>query len=264
MTSVHRFASVVPSAASVARAKQGRRVAACVPARDEAATIEHVVAVCVDLADAGVLDEVIVVDDHSLDDTAARAQLLGATVIENQEPPGKGEALRCAISRTGADIVVFLDADVRNFDERFVTGLVAPLLADGRLQLVKASYRRPLDGRIDEGGRVTELAARPLLTRFFPELALVTQPLAGECAVRRSVLDDIVLADGYGIELGLLIDVYRHFGADAIAEVDLGERVHRNRPLHELRPHAHAALAAVLDRVGSSLSTTGGLTWQHS
>lgn len=264
MSPIRRFAGVVPSAATVARAKGGHRVAACIPARDEAATIEPVVAVCIQLASAGVLDEVIVVDDHSVDDTGARARSLGATVVANHESPGKGEALRRAISHTGADILVFLDADVRNFGERFVTGLVAPLLADDTVQLVKASYRRPLDGRLDEGGRVTELAARPLLTRFFPDLALVTQPLAGECAVRRGVLDDVVLADGYGIELGLLIDVYRRFGGDAIAEVDLGERVHRNRPLHELRPHAHAALAAVLDRVAPSLSTTGGLTWQHS
>jgi glucosyl-3-phosphoglycerate synthase len=114
--------------------------------------------------------------------------------------------------------------------------------------MVKAGYERPLHGRAGEGGRVTELVARPLLERFFPALAGIAQPLAGEFALRREVLADIVLDDGYAIDVALLIDVYERFGRQAIVEVDLGERVHRNRPLHELRPHSRAVLDAVLTR----------------
>ena len=237
-------------------------VAVCIPARDEARTIERIVATCMRLVEAGTVGEVIVVDDHSSDDTGTRARRLGATVVETIGGPGKGEALRCAVGYADSEILVFLDADVRNFTDRFVVDLVTPLRRDRSLQLVKAAYRRPLDGRMDEGGRVTELVAKPLLARFFPGLAAIRQPLAGECALRRSVLEDVLLADGYAIELALLIDVYERYGIDAIAEVDLGARVHRNRPLHELRPHAHAALDAVIERVASL--RTGGNPWQVS
>jgi glucosyl-3-phosphoglycerate synthase len=195
------------------------------------------------------LDSVVVVDDHSTDATARRARRAGATVLVNHGGPGKGQALRWAVGQVDADVLVFLDADVANFSDRFVCGLAAPLLADPVIQLVKPAYRRPLDGRPDEGGRVTELLARPLLERSFPDLAVLAQPLAGECAVRRSALGGITLADGYGIEIGLLIDVARRFGMAAIAEVDLGIRVHRNRPLAELGPHARAVLDAVMTRV---------------
>src|SRR2546427_8815247 len=121
--------------------------------------------------------------------------------------------------------------------------------------MVKAGYERPLHGRAGEGGRVTELVARPLLERFFPDLAGVAQPLAGEFALRREVLADIALDDGYAIDIALLIDVYERFGREAIVEVDLGERIHRNRPLHELRPHSRAVLDAVLTRALSPPTT---------
>ena len=241
----------------MATLKGGLTVAACVPARNETTTIEPIVATCTALADAGLLDEVVIVDDGSTDDTGARARRAGARVVRNHEGEGKGQALRCGLAQTRSDIVVFLDADVANFSGRFVTRLVAPLLERERTQLVKAAYRRPLDGRADEGGRVTELLARPLLERFFPELAHIAQPLAGECAVRRSALEAAPLADGYGIEIGLLIDIYTCFGVAAIAEADLDERVHRNRPLHELRPHAREVLEAVLSRAGLASKREG-------
>src|SRR5204862_7074246 len=130
----------------------------------------------------------------------------------NPSPPGKGQALSCAVAYTTADLLVFLDADVRNFSVDFVVDIAAPLLHNAETQLVKACYRRPLHGRPDEGGRVTGLVARPLLERFFPELARVGRPLAGECAVRRSAVEALRLDDGYGIEIGLLIDIYRRFG----------------------------------------------------
>ena len=235
--------------ADVVTAKGGRTIAACIPARDEAATIASVLAVCGWLCDAGVVDEVVVVDDHSTDTTAAVARTMGASVVPNGGAPGKGQALRTAVAASTADVLVFLDADVVNFNDRFVADLVLPLLTDPGLQLVKAAYRRPLHGRSGEGGRVTELLARPLLERWFPELAGFDQPLAGECAIRRQALDGLALADGYGIEIGLLIDVYRRYGIGALAEVDLGERVHRNRPLADLRPHTRAVLDAVMARV---------------
>ena len=236
-------------------AKAGQRIAACVPARNEETTIASIIEQVAHLRAACLVDEVVVVDDGSTDMTSAEARAAGATVVTNRSGTGKGQALRTGLAATDADMLVFLDADVTNFTPRFVTDLVAPLLRDATLQLVKATYRRPLDGRAGEGGRVNELVARPLLRRFFPALANLTQPLSGECAIRRSAMEHLVLADGYGIEIGLLIDVYRNHGMDAIAEIDLGERVHRNRPLRELRPHADDVLAAVLAR--TDCHTTG-------
>lgn len=238
----------VAEVAALVATKQGG-IAVCIPARDEAATIGAVVRTVDALRAAGLVDDLLVVDDGSGDATAALARQAGATVVPSVGGPGKGQALTTAVTATDADIVVFLDADVRNISPRYVTDLVAPLLADPALQLVKGTYRRPCDGRADEGGRVTELLARPLLRRFVPELADVGQPLAGECAVRRTVLDEVDLADGYGIEMGLLLDVHRRFGRAAICDVDLGERIHRNRPLAQLRPHADDILTAFFARV---------------
>jgi glucosyl-3-phosphoglycerate synthase len=225
-----------------------RRIAVCIPARDEAPTVGGVVDAVVHLQASGFVSEIVVVDDQSTDATAAHARAAGARVIASPLGPGKGEALRCAVSAIDADVFVFLDADVTSYSPDFVGALVAPL-ADLGVQLVKPAYRRSLNGRADEGGRVTELLARPLLRRFFPALATVNQPLAGETAIRREALDDLTIANGYGIEIGMLIDVYRRYGRDAIGEVDLGERVHRNRPLRELRTHADDVLGAVLARV---------------
>jgi glucosyl-3-phosphoglycerate synthase len=233
-------------------------IAVCIPARDEAATIGAIVRTVGTLRAAGLVDELLVVDDGSRDATAAIAGASGATVVPSGTGPGKGQALATAVAASESGILVFLDADVANFSARFVTALVAPLVAKPHLQLVKGAYRRACGGRADEGGRVTELLARPLLRRFFPELADLAQPLAGECAVRRSALEGVELEDGYGVEVALLIDVCHRFGSGAIAEADLGERVHRNRPLLELRSHADEVLAAVLDRTGPEAGHRGG------
>ena len=151
-----------------------------------------------------------------------------------------------ALAEARGDILVFLDADVENFGPHFVTGLLGPLLTDDDVALVKGFYERPLRGRSPGGGRVTELVARPAIDLLFPDLAGVRQPLAGETAAPRSVLEKTGLDPGYGIELGLLIDVADRFGVEAVAQVDLGVRIHRNRPLAELRHEA----TDVLPRAG--------------
>lgn len=236
------------------------KVAVCIPARDEAGTVGAVAGRMATLRADGVVHDLVVVDDRSVDATARIAAEAGAKVVSIAAGAqgGKGAALRRAVEATDSDLLVFLDADVINIDSRFVTALVAPLLADPVVQLVKPAYRRPLNGVPNEGGRVTELLARPLLRRFRPDLAaLVDQPLAGETAIRRSALAELHLADGYAIEIALLLDVYDRFGRDAIAQVHLGERVHRNRPLRELRPCADDVLAAVLERVDQKAAGDG-------
>jgi glucosyl-3-phosphoglycerate synthase len=239
--------------ASLAEAKAGRRIAVCIPARNEAATVGAVVDTIVTelTGPHGVplVDEVVVVDDGSTDQTADVAARAGARVVAGEPGRGgKGQAMRTALAATDGDLVAFVDADVTNFGSHFVTGLLGPLLADGTVALVKGFYDRPLHGAPDGGGRVTELMAKPVIDLLFPHLAGVAQPLAGETAAPRWVLDKCPLADGYAVELALLIDVATHFGVGPIAQVDLGVRVHRNRPLSELRPQATDILRAALAR----------------
>ncbi len=251
-TAVLRVSGTNPSAAT--------SVAVCIPARNEAVTIGAIVRSVARLRDGGTVDDLVVVDDGSTDGTVAVARAAGARVVSTDGGPGKGQALQRAVAETTADILVFLDADVVNFTERYVTALTSALLADPGLKLVKGAYGRPLHGQPGEGGRVTELLARPLLERFFPELATVTQPLSGECALTRDLAEQLCLEDGYGIEIGALIDTYLAYGRRAIAEVALGgERVHRNRPLRELSVHARDVLAAVLARTGTAVPEAAGL-----
>ena len=223
-------------------------VAVVVPARDEAATVGDVVA---SLLDEPLVTEVVVADDGSTDGTATVAASAGARVVAVPAgPAGKGTAIRAGLSATAAEIVVFCDADLRSPAGPFARALVAPLLADPAILLVKGRYRRSLDGRPDEGGRLTALLARPLLAALAPDLAHVEQPLGGETAARRSLRDALELEPGYGVEVGLLLDAAALAGAGAIAQVDLGARVHRNRPLAELEPMAGEVLRAVLRRRG--------------
>ncbi|HYH50876.1 MAG TPA: glycosyltransferase [Acidimicrobiia bacterium] len=229
-------------------------VAVCIPARNEAGTIGSIVGCLAPLLGDGTIDDLLVVDDGSTDGTGAIALKAGARVVPGREGPGKGQAMRQAVAATTAELLVFLDGDVVNFSAGYVTGLISALIDDPGLKLVKAAYRRPLHGRSQEGGRVTELVARPLLEQFFPELADISQPLAGECAVTRDAAERLRFEDGYGVEIGMLIDTFLSHGRSAIAEVEVvGERVHRNRPLGELRVHARHVLTAVLSRAGASL-----------
>ena len=235
-------------------AAQRLSAVAVVPARDEAATITGVVGPLLDeLVTAGVLAEVVVVDDGSEDRTAAVAAAAGARVVPVPAAPhhgGKGAALHVGLAATTADLVVYLDADLRGFDPDVATRLLEPLADDPAAQLVKGSWRRPLGEDPDGGGRVNELVARPLLARLFPHLAWVRQPLAGEYAGRRTCLEALPFCEGWAVDLGLLLDVAAAHGPDAIHQVELGTRLHRNRSLAALRGHADAVLAVALDRAG--------------
>jgi glucosyl-3-phosphoglycerate synthase len=254
-----RYSCTQFDAATLAGAKGDRRISVCIPARDEAATVGTVVAAIVGTltgVTGGVplVDEVLVVDDGSTDGTADLARQAGAVVVPAEpgitgpRPGSKGQAMRTAVEMANGDLIVFVDADVTNFGPHFVTGLLGPLLVDDSINLVKGYYQRPLHGAPDGGGRVTELVAKPIIDLLFPDLAGILQPLAGETAAPRSVLEKCGLADGYQVELALLIDVAADFGAETIAQVDLGVRAHRNRPLSELRPQATDILRTALAR----------------
>ncbi len=224
------------------RVKGPTTVSVVIPARDEESTVGAIVTSIRDTLarPAGLVDEVIVVDSRSADRTAAVAQAAGARVVSQEDqtrglPPmhGKGDALWSGLAAASGQLVAFVDADVQPFHPHFVTGLIGPLLTDPSLSFVKGFYHRPLQSggysEPDGGGRVTELVARPLLNLFWPELAGFVQPLAGESAGRRDVLARVPFVSGYGVEIAMLIDLLALVGLDALAQVDLGERVHRNQ-----------------------------------
>lgn len=244
-------------------AKGTTTVSLVVPARNEAATVGDVVTrVRERLVDtAALLDEVVVIDSDSTDGTAQAAADAGAVVHRAAEirpdlgwAPGKGEAMWKSLFVTRGDVLVFMDADLREWDTHFVPGLLGPLLTDPQVALVKGFYERPLDvegGGPYDGGRVTELVARPLIALAFPELAGLVQPLAGEWAVRRDVFASLSVPTGYAVELAALVDTLRARGADAIAQVDLGRRSHRHQSLADLGAMATQLLAAAARRTGT-------------
>ena len=249
-------------AADLAGAKGGQTVSVCLPARDEAGTVGPIVsAICTELVDrTGLVDEVLVVDDHSTDATAREAADAGARVVrasevlpEHGEGHGKGEALWKSLHASRGDLVVWVDADIRRFDPGFVTGLLGPLLRHPDVAFVKGYYDRPLGDDGAGGGRVTELVARPIVALLHPELAPVVQPLAGEYGGRRELLEQLAFVEGYGVDLALLVDVARLSGIESMAQVDLGVRHHRNRTLDELGPQALAVLHAALRRADPDL-----------
>jgi glucosyl-3-phosphoglycerate synthase len=243
------------------QAARAESVSVCVPAREEAATIARVVGPLIGLRAAGLIDQVVVLDDDSRDATGSIAAGLGAEVHRPAEllsgfgpVLGKGDAMWRSLTVLTGDIVCFVDADSEDFAEHFVRGLVGPLICEPGVQFVKGFYRRPFKNAADDvdptgGGRVTELTARPLLAAFYPELAGVRQPLAGEIAARRELLDRMAFCTGYAVEMGLLLDVWAEVGIDALAQVDLDARQNRHQQLEALTPMAAAVLAAVTRRL---------------
>jgi glucosyl-3-phosphoglycerate synthase len=175
---------------------------------------------------------------------------VGDVLPEAGPGSGKGNAMWKSLFACTGDLVCWVDADIRNFAPHFVSGLLGPLLTQPETGFVKGFYRRPLHGEPHGGGRVTELVARPLISALFPHLARFVQPLAGEYAGRREVLDAVPFVEGWGVELGLLVDVSQRFGIGAVDQVDLGVREHRNRPLDELGPQAMAILVTALRKAG--------------
>ena len=251
------------SLAELMTAKKATRqtVSLVVPARNEAATVGAVVGrVRAALMDTvSLLDEIVVIDSDSEDDTFAVAEDAGAVAYRSCDirpdlgsQPGKGEAMWKSLFVTRGDLLVFMDADLIDWDTHFVPGLLGPLLTAPEIALVKGCYERPYtDGdaaSAHEGGRVTELVARPLIALLFPELAWLAQPLAGEWAVRRSLFETLSVPTGYAVELAALIDTARHRGAGAIAQVELGRRTHRHQSLRDLGAMATQVMAAAWAR----------------
>lgn len=242
--------------AEVAALKAGRRISVCIPCRDEAATIGSLVtALRVHAVDeSGLVDELIVVDDRSTDHTAELAAAAGATVVHIDTVherygagAGKGNVLWSSLLVSDGDVVVWLDGDVTTASARWVAELAAPLLRDPAFGLVKASYVRSTAA--GGGGRTTELVVRPMLSLLAPELAWIDQPLAGEMAVRRDVVEAIPMPQGWGVEIAMVLDVVERFGVGAVTQVDLGERRHRHRDLLDLRLQAAEVMATLLGRL---------------
>jgi glucosyl-3-phosphoglycerate synthase len=261
------------------KAKGERSISVVIPAHNEERTVGSIVATIrrhlMELTP--LVDELIVVDSRCEDATAQLASDAGAKVVSQdaitQGLPrleGKGDALWAGLAATTGDFVAFVDADLREFGPHFVTGLLGPLLTDPSVVFVKGFYHRPLTGpgvvEADGGGRVTELVARPLLNMFWPELAGFVQPLAGEYAGLRSMFEQLPFVSGYGVEIAMLIDLVELVGLDALAQVDLGHRLHRHQDNEALGRMASQILLTIWSRlqrqgiVNSSVSPSTALT----
>ncbi|MBP2583788.1 MULTISPECIES: glucosyl-3-phosphoglycerate synthase [unclassified Streptomyces] len=220
-------------------AKRNTKVSVVLPALNEEATVGDIVTVIRrELMSEAVplVDELVVIDSGSTDRTAEVAAAAGARVVARDAilpripaVPGKGEVLWRSLMVTTGDVVCFVDADLRDFSADFVSGIVGPLLTEPDVDFVKAMYDRPFGDTPGQGGRVTELVARPLLNLHWPRLAGFVQPLGGEYAARRSLLERLPFPVGYGVELGLLVDALHTVGLDALAQVDVGVRKHRHQ-----------------------------------
>jgi glucosyl-3-phosphoglycerate synthase len=250
------------SAARLVDVKGSVRVSVVLPALNEEATVGAIVAAIRRrlVERHGLVDELIVMDSGSTDGTCEAAGDAGARVVRREDVlpgfaplPGKGEVLWRSLAATSGDLLVFVDSDLRDFTPNFVTGLLGPLLTDPAVQLVKATYDRPLaHGETimpAGGGRVTELVARPLLNLYWPELAGFIQPLSGEYAARRSLLERLPFPTGYGVEIGILVDSLRLVGLDGLAQVDLARRKHRNQDISKLGRMASEILQVAMSRL---------------
>jgi glucosyl-3-phosphoglycerate synthase len=245
---------------SLLAAKSAQTVAVVLPALNEEATVGGIVErIRRDLVVRHrVVDELVVMDSGSTDATASVAAAAGACVVRRDEvlaefPPvdGKGEVLWRSLAATSSDVLVFIDSDLRDFSTSFVTGLLGPLLTDPTVQFVKATYDRPTSDGVTPagGGRVTELVARPLINMYWPDLAGFIQPLGGEYAARRWLLEQLPFPTGYGVEFGLLVDTLALVGLDAMAQVDLVRRKHRNQSVTKLGRMAAEIMQVAFDRL---------------
>ena len=241
--------------------EQGLTISLCLPTLNEEKTIgKEVVIFKSELMDRyPLLDEIAVIDSGSTDNTCQIAESFGADVYQSKDilpevgfKRGKGENLWKAIYQLKGDVIVYVDADIKNIHPRFAYGLVAPLIYRPEIKYVKAFYDRPLafsqGVRPSGGGRVTEILVRPLFSLFFPELTAIIQPLSGEYAVRREVLEQIPFPIGYGVETAHLIDVYMKFGMEAFGQTDIDQRVHRNQATRDLGRMAFGILQSFLGR----------------
>lgn len=236
----------------------GTSISCVIPTFNEASTIGGIIEKTKRelMSSVPLLDEIIVMDGGSDDGTPQCARESGAEVYIASEtgdrdvPPGKGSALWKSVIVSKGDIIVCIDGDIRDFDIRFVYGLVAPLLYDSSISFVKAFYKRPIvvDDIIlhDYGGRVTEILIRPLLSTFYPDLAKLFQPLAGEYSFRRDMISEVPFPSDYSLEIGLILGIYRKFGITPFAQVDMDIRCHRNRTVHDLGKMAFAILHVFL------------------
>ncbi|HEU0250768.1 MAG TPA: glucosyl-3-phosphoglycerate synthase [Solirubrobacteraceae bacterium] len=241
-------------------AERKHSVSVCLPARDCAVTVGEIVTTLSRLRELGAIDEIVVVDAASRDGTAQIAERAGARVLQEDELAsefgpvlGKGDAMWRALPVLSGELIVFLDADSEGFSEHFAAGLLGPLVCEQGVSFVKAYYRRPFEqdgvSLPEGGGRVNHLMARPALSLLYPDLCAVRQPLAGEVAATRELLEAVPFATGYGVEIAMLIDVWRAAGLDAIAQVDLDVHHNRHQPLSALSEMARTILATMLARL---------------
>ncbi len=244
--------------------ERGLSISLAFPSLNEEETVGKVIQTIKQalVLDVPLLDEIVLIDSNSEDRTREIAQSLDIPVYIHQSVlpqygsrRGKGEALWKSLYCTHGDIVIWLDTDIVNIHPRFAYGLIGPLLLRPNIQFVKGFYRRPLKVgdkiQAGGGGRVTELTARPLLNLFYPELSGVIQPLSGEYGGLRTALEQFSFFSGYGVEIGLLIDMLEKFGLNAIAQVDLQERIHHNQPLEALSKMSFAIIQAVIRKLES-------------
>lgn len=241
-----------------AKRATGDSVCVIIPTLNEAVNIGSTVDMVLAAQELGLVDDVLVIDSGSTDQTRQIAIARGARVVVHQEVvleagsrTGKGEALWKGLRESEGDVIIYLDADIINIAPRYITGLLGPIFDDERVALVKGCFDRPYsDSDESEGGRTTELMARPLLAAHFPELSHVVQPMGGEFSARRAILAEIPFAPDYAVDIGILIDVYLVRGLEAICQVDLGSRIHGHQDIRALGRMSASVLHAILDRVG--------------
>jgi glucosyl-3-phosphoglycerate synthase len=241
--------------------KKNLTISLCFPTLNEAQTIGKILDIVrSSIYEPGLVDEVVVIDSNSMDRTVSIVRSAGFKVVQHNKIlsscgsfPGKGDALWKSLAALKGDIIIWCDSDIMNFKPRFIYGILGPILIDDRISYVKGFYRRPL--KLDksylksEGGRVTEILVRPLLNLFYPQLSKIFQPLSGEYAGRREVLESIPFSTGYGVEVGMLLEIYERLGLEAIAQVNLKRRVHRNQPISALSKMSFGILQTFIGKL---------------